>query len=128
MIKGIGIDLVDKYRFRQIIQKYGNKFAYKILSNSEYVEYKEISNKESFLSKRFAAKEAFSKAIGTGISNGIRFNEIFVKNIKTGKPKIMLLGETKKVVSKILKKRKYNVFLSLSDDEPFAIATVVISV
>ena len=67
-------------------------------------------NSANCFAKRFAAKEAFSKAIGTGISNGIRFNEIFVKNIKTGKPKIMLLGETKKVVSKILKKRKIQCF------------------
>ena len=72
MIKGIGIDLVDKYRFKKIIQQYGNKFAHKILSRSEYVEYEDISNKESFLSKRFAAKEALSKAIGCGLyRNGI---------------------------------------------------------
>ena len=81
----------------------------------------------SCFAKRFAAKEAFSKALGTGISNGVNFNEIIVHNIKSGKPNIMLLGNTKKIVNKIIKKKKFNVFLSLSDDKPFALATVVIS-
>ena len=127
MIKGIGIDLVDKYRFRQIIQKYGNKFAYKILSNSEYVEYKEISNKESFLSKRFAAKEAFSKALGTGISNGINFNEIVILNKKSGKPYINIIGETTKILKKKFKRKKSKISLSLSDEKKYAVAFVTIS-
>jgi len=85
-------------------------------------------NKANCYAKRFAAKEAFSKAIGTGISKGISFDEIIVYNIKSGKPSIKLLGETKKIVQKILKNKKLNIFLSLSDDKPFAVATVVISV
>ena len=85
-------------------------------------------NKANCYAKRFAAKEAFSKAIGTGISRGINFDEIIVYNIKSGKPRIKLLGNTKKVVNKILNKKKFNIFLSLSDDKPFAIATVVISI
>ena len=75
-----------------------------------------------------AAKEAFSKAIGIGISRGINFDEITVYNIKSGKPGIKLLGNTKKIVNKILNKKKINIFLSLSDDKPFAVATVVISI
>ena len=84
-------------------------------------------NKSNCYAKRFAAKEAFSKAIGTGISSGINFKEIIVYNIKTGKPKIKLLGNTKKIVNKIINKKKFNIYISLSDDKPFAIATVVIS-
>ena len=125
-IFGIGTDIANINRIKKSIK---NKiFIKRLFNEKEIKKCQSQKNSANCFAKRFAAKEAFSKAIGTGISNGIRFNEIFVKNIKTGKPKIMLLGETKKVVSKILKKRKYNVFLSLSDDEPFAIATVVISV
>ena len=125
-IFGIGTDIANINRIKKSIK---NKiFIKRLFNEKEIKKCQSQKNSANCFAKRFAAKEAFSKAIGTGISNGIRFNEIFVKNIKTGKPKIMLLGETKKVVSKILKKKKYNVFLSLSDDEPFAIATVVISV
>ena len=70
----------------------------------------------------------FSKAIGTGIAKGINFNEIIVHNIKSGKPSIRLLGNTRKIVNKIFKKKKFSIFLSLSDDKPFAVATVVISI
>ena len=82
--------------------------------------------KKNCYAKRFAAKEAFSKALGLGISKGISFNEIIVFNIKSGKPSIRLLGTTKKIIHKILKKKKINIFLSLSDDKPFALATVII--
>ena len=85
-------------------------------------------NKANCYAKRFAAKEAFSKALGTGLTRGINFNEIIVHNIKSGKPNIKLLGNTKKIVNKIFNNKKFNIFLSLSDDKPFAVATVVISV
>ena len=62
------------------------------------------------------------------ISRLFNNNEIIVHNIKSGKPHIKLLGNTKKVVIKILNKKKFNIFLSLSDDKPFAVATVVISI
>ncbi len=67
MISGIGVDLVDKARFINLVKKFGNRVATKILSKDEYLEYKIISNKPSFLSKRFAAKEALSKALGVGL-------------------------------------------------------------
>ena len=66
--------------------------------------------------------------MGTGIVKGINFDEIIVYNTKTGKPGIRLLGSTKKKVNKMLNKKKINIFLSLSDDKPFAVATVVISI
>ena len=69
MISGIGVDLVDKARFINLVKKFGNRVATKILSKDEYLEYKDISNKPSFLSKRFAAKEALSKALGVGLND-----------------------------------------------------------
>ena len=124
-IFGIGTDIANINRIRKSIK---NKFFIKRLFNE--IEIKKCQNQKNSancFAKRFAAKEAFSKAIGTGVSKGISFNEIIVHNIKTGKPKIKLLKGTKIAVNKILKKKNYNVFLSLSDDKPFAIATVVIS-
>ena len=105
-----------------------NKSISRIFNKAEVMKCNNQINKANCFSKRFAAKEAFSKAIGTGISKGINFNEIIVHNIKSGKPNIKLLGNTKKTVNKILNKKKFNIFLSLSDDKPFAVATVVISI
>ena len=85
-------------------------------------------NKYACYSKRFAAKEAFSKALGTGISNGLSFNEIVIKNDNKGKPNIHLYGKSLKVVKKELKKNLFDIMLTISDDKPFAVATVIITV
>ena len=123
---GVGVDIVDNSRIKKMIRN--KDFLNRVFSNHEILSSNKIANKTSFFAKRFAAKEAFSKAIGTGISKGINFNEIIVHNIKSGKPYIKLLGKTKKIVNTIFKNKKFNIFLSLSDDKPFAVATVVISI
>ena len=124
-IFGIGADIVNINRIKKSLT---NKvFIKRIFNSVEIDKCKNHINKANCFAKRFAAKEAFSKALGTGISNGINFNEIIVSNIKSGKPNIKLLGKTKKKVNKVIKKNKFNIFLSLSDDKPFALATVVIS-
>ena len=79
------------------------------------------------LAKRFAAKEAFSKALGTGISKGINFNEIVILNKKSGKPYINITGQTKKILYKKFKWKKSKVSLSLSDEKKYAVAFVTIS-
>ena len=78
--------------------------------------------------KRFAAKEAFSKALGTGIANGISFNEIIILNNKNGKPFIKLINKTKKIVEKKLRKKIYKISLSLTDEDNYAVAFVTISI
>ena len=124
-IFGIGADIVNINRIKKSLT---NKvFIKRIFNSVEIDKCKNHINKANCFAKRFAAKEAFSKALGTGISNGINFNEIIVSNIKSGKPNIKLSGKTKKNVNKVIKKNKFNIFLSLSDDKPFALATVVIS-
>ena len=79
------------------------------------------------LAKRFAAKEAFSKALGTGISKGINFNEIIVLNERNGKPYIKLIDKTKKIVEKKIKKKKYVISLSIADEKNYAVAFVTIT-
>ena len=125
-IYGIGTDIANISRIKNLIKS--KKFLTRIFSKIEMSKCNQQINKANCFAKRFAAKEAFSKALGTGISKGLNFKEILVYNTKYGKPQIKILGESRKLVSKILKKRKYSIFLSLSDDKPFAVATVVISI
>lgn len=126
-IYGLGTDIVNIERMTQLIKKNTN-FKKKIFSQSEIRQCNAKANKYACYSKRFAAKEAFSKALGTGISNGISFNEIIIKNDNKGKPYIHLYGKSLKVVKKELKKNLYKIMLTISDDKPFAVATVIITV
>tara|TARA_X000001036_G_scaffold419844_1_gene440104 strand:- start:326 stop:709 length:384 start_codon:yes stop_codon:yes gene_type:complete len=125
-IFGIGTDIANIKRIRKSIKN--KNFIKRLFNKDEIKRCNAQINKANCFAKRFAAKEAFSKAMGTGIAKGINFDEIIVYNTKTGKPGIRLLGSTKKKVNKMLNKKKINIFLSLSDDKPFAVATVVISI
>ena len=125
-IYGIGTDIANINRIKKSIRD--KKIINRLFNKIEIKKCINHINKANCFAKRFAAKEAFAKAIGTGISKGINFNEIIVDNIKSGKPNIKLSGTTKKIVYKILKKKNFDIFLTLSDDKPFALATVVVSV
>ena len=124
-IYGIGTDITNIKRIRKSINN--KKFIERIFDKSEIKKCNNVKKKINCYAKRFAAKEAFSKAIGLGMSKGINFREIVVHNIKSGKPSIKLEGKTKKIIKKILKKDKFSVFLTLSDEKFIAVATVVIS-
>tara|TARA_B110000238_G_C15730544_1_gene270641 strand:+ start:116 stop:499 length:384 start_codon:yes stop_codon:yes gene_type:complete len=124
-IYGIGTDIVDISRIKTVFNKNRN-FKKKIFSLEEIKTTENKFNKIGSYAKRFAAKEAFSKALGTGISNGISFNEISINNNNKGKPYIELLGKTKFIVNRILKK-KYKIFLSISDEKKYSLAVVIIS-
>ena len=124
-IFGIGTDIVDISRIKLIIKKNKN-FKKKIFSLKEIKYCDSKFNKISGYAKRFAAKEAFSKALGFGISKSISFNEISINNNSDGKPFIELLGKTKKIV-KNMSKKKNKIYLSLSDEKKFALAIVIIS-
>ena len=124
-IFGIGTDIVKVNRIKNSLK---NKlFLSRVFNKNEILNCKRKSNSFSCYSKRFAAKEAFSKALGTGIAKGIRFNEILVLNEKNGKPYIKIINNTKKIVEKTLKKKKYKISLSLSDEKNYAVAFVTIS-
>ena len=125
-IYGIGADIVKINRIKKSIKN--KKFIDRLFHKSEINKCNKNINKADCYAKRFAAKEAFLKALGIGLSKGINFKEILVTNTKLGKPNIKLLGATQKIVRKILKNKKINIFLTLSDDKPFALATVVISI
>jgi holo-[acyl-carrier protein] synthase len=96
MIIGIGTDIIEVERIRESIEKYGERFLKRIFTEKE-IEYCESYCEGKYLhyAARFAAKESFSKAIGTGITNGFKFVEISINNEKNGKPFIELSGGMK---------------------------------
>ena len=126
-IFGIGTDIVNIKRMEKSLKKRGNTFKDRIFSKKEIIYCDKKNNPYSFYAKRFAAKEALSKALGTGIRKGINFKDIEIVNDKFGKPSIKLKGSTRNFLKKKIKTRKYSIYLSLSDDEPWAQATVIIS-
>tara|TARA_B100001093_G_C26713066_1_gene964341 strand:- start:777 stop:1160 length:384 start_codon:yes stop_codon:yes gene_type:complete len=123
-VHGIGTDIINISRIKKSIKN--KTFINRLFNKKEILKCKKLTNPHNCFAKRFSAKEAFSKALGTGISKGINFNEIIILNKKNGKPYINLIGSTKKKVNKIFKK-KFNIFLSLSDEEKYAVAFVIIS-
>jgi len=124
-IYGIGTDIVSVDRIKKFLKN--KNFLKRVFNEKEILKCKKIINYSNCFAKRFAAKEAFSKALGTGIINGINFNEIIVLNSKLGKPYINLIGQTKKTIIKKFKKKKLKVSLSLSDEKKYAVAFVTIS-
>ena len=124
-IYGIGTDIISSKRIKLSIKK--KNFIKRIYSKQEVLKCKKAINKHNCFAKRFAAKEAFSKALGTGISEGINFNEITILNNKSGKPYIRLKGNTKKKIKKRFKQKKIKISLSLSDENDYAVDFVTIS-
>tara|TARA_B100000809_G_scaffold245316_1_gene272140 strand:- start:418 stop:810 length:393 start_codon:yes stop_codon:yes gene_type:complete len=126
-IFGIGTDIVNIKRIEQSFKKKGNAFKNRIFSKKEIIYCEKNKNPFPFYAKRFAAKEALSKALGTGIRKGVNFKNIEILNDSFGKPFIQLKGSTAIFLKKRIKSKKYFIYLSLSDDLPWAQATVIIS-
>ena len=124
-IFGIGTDIISVDRIKNSLKN--KNFINRIFNEKEILKCKKNKNSINCFAKRFAAKEAFSKALGTGISNGINFNEIVILNKKSGKPYISIIGQTKKILNKKFKKKKSKILLSLSDEKKYAVAFVIIS-
>ena len=125
-IHGIGTDIVNITRIKNALKR--KTFLKKRIFSKKEIDLckKKKNDTHACFAKKFAAKEAFSKALGTGISKGIKFKEIEIKNDNFGKPIINVYGNSLKVVHKIIKKKRFKTYLSISDDKPFAISTVII--
>ncbi|XBC37879.1 MAG: holo-ACP synthase [Buchnera aphidicola (Meitanaphis microgallis)] len=121
-IIGIGIDILSITRIKNVIYKLGKKFSRRILSNNELDEYKNNKNPILFLAKRFSIKEAASKALGTGIKNGIKFNNFELYHDNLGKPYVRFLNQAKKIAEHL---NVNLIHVSLSDEKSY-ITTVVI--
>jgi holo-[acyl-carrier protein] synthase len=126
MILGIGTDIVLIERIEHLIFQFQAKFAKKIFTEKEVLKAKKLKQPAIFFAKRFAAKEAFAKAIGLGIGRGINFGDIEIDNDKEGKPLIRLLNGKEKFLKKRFKCKKFAIHLSLSDEKNIASAFVII--
>ena len=123
-ILGIGVDIVENARIKKSITN--KKFLERIYTNDEVLESKKINDKVGFFSKRFAAKEAFSKALGTGFRKDLNFKDISISNDKFGKPIIKVNNKLKIIVNKRFNIKKLNVHLSISDEKKYSIAYVIL--
>lgn len=123
-ILGIGVDIVNNERIKKSINN--KKFISRIFTIKEISEAKKIKNKTSYFAKRFAAKEAFVKSLGTGFRYSLNFNDISVKNRTSGKPELCVTSKVKKFVKKKFKINRFKIFLSISDEDKYSIAYVVI--
>ena len=126
-IFGIGTDIVNIKRMDHSLKKHGFSFKNKIFSKKEISYCEGKKNSSAFYAKRFAAKEAFSKALGTGIRKGVNLKNIEISNNIHGKPSILLKGKIANYLKKKVKSKKYHIYLSLTDYKPWAQATLIIS-
>ena len=125
MIIGIGTDIIDIRRIENTIQKYGDKFKKRCFLINEIKRSENKFNTVNSYAKRYAAKEACSKALGTGLARGIFWKDIEVKNNKYGKPSIILHNNALNRILKMTNK-DYRIEVSLSDEKNYAIANVII--
>ncbi|MFM7482337.1 MAG: holo-ACP synthase [Candidatus Methylopumilus sp.] len=125
MIFGIGTDVVEVSRIHDSIEKFGDTFARRILSDSEFEGYLVSSIQSRFLAKRFAAKEAFAKALGTGFRSPVRFQNIIVGHDDLGKP-ILVFNEALK--SYLKEKKILSQHISISDEKNIATAFVILEI
>tara|TARA_Y200000002_G_scaffold279700_1_gene233823 strand:- start:27 stop:413 length:387 start_codon:yes stop_codon:yes gene_type:complete len=123
-ILGIGVDIIDNKRIKQLIKS--NKFKSRIYSNKELKLSQKTKNKVAFFSKRFAAKEAFSKALGTGFSSNLNFKDIEITNDKKGMPRYAENKKIIKIVQQKYKIKKFKSFLSISDEKDYSTAFAII--
>tara|TARA_B100001540_G_scaffold238956_1_gene213467 strand:+ start:268 stop:651 length:384 start_codon:yes stop_codon:yes gene_type:complete len=123
-IIGIGVDIVNNSRLKKLIKN--KKFINRVFTNSEQKKSNNLKNKINYFSKRYAAKEAFSKATGFGISKKLHFKDIEIVNNKKGKPSINLNKSTSLYLKKKFKVNYFKTNLSLSDDKNYSVAYVVI--
>ena len=123
-IVGIGIDIIDNNRIKSLLKN--NSFINRTFSKKEISVSKRILNKTNFFSKRFAAKEAFSKALGTGFRNNLNFNDIEIVNDKLGKPYYLINNKIKQIIKKKKKVNNFKLFLSISDEKDYSVAFIII--
>ena len=123
-ILGIGVDIIENNRIKKSIQN--NKFKTRVYSSNELKLSKNVKNKVAYFSKRYAAKEAFSKALGTGFSENLNFKDIEIVSDKKGKPKYAKNKKIIKIVQKKYKIKKFNSFLSISDEKDYSTAFAII--
>ena len=123
MIHGIGTDIVSVARMQANLDRYGDRFARRILGEHEYEQYRGVFHPARFLAKRFAVKEAMAKALGTGLSDGVHLRQICVQNDERGKPRLTYSGRAAALCREA---RICQSHVSISDEAQYAVAFVVL--
>ena len=123
-IIGIGVDVVQNKRIKSLIKN--KAFISRTFGKKEVRYSKKILNKINYFSKRFAAKEALAKAIGTGFRNNLNFCDIEILNDNLGKPFYFKSTKINNVISKRFKIKKYDLFLSISDEKDYSVAFTIL--
>ena len=123
MIYGVGTDVVEIERISKALERFGERFARRVLCEPELNRFKGHAKPAAYLAKRFAAKEAFTKALGTGIRAPANWHGVWVANLPSGKPVLHFTNDLKELLRK---KNVSNAHLSLSDERGIAFATVIL--
>jgi len=123
LIIGIGTDLVRVDRMEQILEKHGQRFVQRILTDAERQVLAGVCSPQAFLAKRFAVKEAASKALGTGIGQ-VSWQDFEISNSSAGTPQLRFSGNAQKL---FLQKRGRQILVSIADEKDIALAFVVLS-
>ena len=123
-ILGIGVDIVENKRLKNSIKN--KNFISRLFTLLEIKNSWLVKDKSIYFSKKFAAKESFSKALGTGFRKGLNFKDVEILNDNLGKPYFRLNNKTKKIILKTLKVKNFDIFLSISDEKEYSIAFTII--
>ena len=123
-ILGIGVDIIQNKRIKDSIKNH--KFKNRIYSSNELKLSSYSKNKIGYFSKRFAAKEAFAKALGTGFRDNLNFKDIEIMNDKLGKPYYTKTKKITQIIKKEFKVKNFNCFLSISDEKDYSTAFAII--
>ncbi|MCX7136643.1 MAG: holo-ACP synthase [Proteobacteria bacterium] len=123
MIYGIGVDVVEPHRVKRLLEKYGERFARRVLTEREWPGYAKTINRVFFLANRFAAKEAFSKAMGTGFRFPVTLQCISVVPDRRGKPEFEFHP---KLAALVAAEGIVGHFVTISDEKSLACACVVL--
>ena len=127
MIVGIGSDLIDITRVEQTLERFGTRFTERIFTDVERLKSDRRRMRAASYAKRFAAKEACSKALGTGLSGDIFWRDMGVVNLKGGKPTMRLTnGAERRLASMLPPGHEARIHLTITDDHPWAQAFVII--
>jgi holo-[acyl-carrier protein] synthase len=128
MIIGLGSDLVDIRRVEKTLERFGDRFVQRCFTPIEQRKSDRRANRAASYAKRFAAKEACSKALGTGFRRGVFWRDLGVVNLRSGKPTMELTGGALKRLQEMLPPgMKAQIDLTITDDHPLAQAIVVIT-
>lgn len=128
MIIGIGSDLIDIRRIERTLERFGDRFVERVFTEVEQARSDRRKNRAASYAKRFAAKEACSKALGTGIRMGVKWREMGVVNLRTGKPTMLLIGSAEERLRSLTPAGLVPVInLTITDEWPIAQAFVMIS-